>query len=115
VPEPAALDGDEMAAALVGLVGATEANDRVNERIRARAAMLLERRGQGEAWADIIRSEEGPLIVELLRENLDRHLDAGGRLRRAEARALHAEGMTMDQIAALFGVTRQRVSQLLRA
>ena len=31
-----------------------------------------------------------------------------------EARVLHGEGMTMDQIAKLFGVTRQRVSALLR-
>ena len=28
--------------------------------------------------------------------------------------ALHREGMTMDEIAKLFGVTRQRVSALLR-
>ena len=30
------------------------------------------------------------------------------------ARALYDEGMTMEQIAAKFGVTRQRVSSLLR-
>jgi DNA-binding transcriptional regulator LsrR (DeoR family) len=35
-------------------------------------------------------------------------------VRRAEARALYAEGLTMDQIAERFGVTRQRVSALLR-
>lgn len=29
-------------------------------------------------------------------------------------RLLHAEGMTMEQIAERFGVTRQRVSALLR-
>ena len=34
--------------------------------------------------------------------------------RRAEARALYDEGLTMDEIATLFGVTRQRVSGLLR-
>ncbi len=41
-------------------------------------------------------------------------LGSGSRWRREEARALHDEGVTMDRIAALFGVTRQRVSQLLR-
>jgi transposase len=38
----------------------------------------------------------------------------GNRVRRTEARALHGEGMTMDEIAKLFGVTRQRISALLR-
>ena len=33
----------------------------------------------------------------------------------AEARALHDEGLTMAEIAALFGVSRQRVSALLRS
>jgi DNA-binding transcriptional regulator LsrR (DeoR family) len=39
---------------------------------------------------------------------------SGSNVRRAEAQALHAEGMTMEQIAERFGVTRQRVSALLR-
>ncbi len=39
--------------------------------------------------------------------------DAGSRWRRAEARALHREGLSMEKIAVLFGVTRQRVSALL--
>ena len=33
----------------------------------------------------------------------------------AEARALYAEGLTMAQIAELFGVSRQRVAALLRS
>lgn len=38
---------------------------------------------------------------------------AGTRFRQAKARALHDEGMTMEQIAELFGISRQRVSVLL--
>lgn len=38
----------------------------------------------------------------------------GSRFRRMEARALYAEGLTMAQLAAVFGVSRQRVSTLLR-
>ncbi len=45
---------------------------------------------------------------------MERLLRVSARLRWAEARALHAEGVTMDKIAALFGVTRQRISGLLR-
>jgi|SRR6516164_5484834 hypothetical protein len=39
----------------------------------------------------------------------------GNRFRRMEARALYADGLTMAQIAAVFGVSRQRVSAMLRA
>jgi transposase len=38
----------------------------------------------------------------------------GSRFRRLEARALYAEGLTMAQLATAFGVSRQRVSALLR-
>lgn len=38
----------------------------------------------------------------------------GNKFRRLEARALYEEGLTMAQLAAVFGVSRQRVSILLR-
>jgi hypothetical protein len=38
----------------------------------------------------------------------------GSRFRRLEARALYADGLTMAQLAAVLGVTRQRASVLLR-
>ncbi len=38
----------------------------------------------------------------------------GSRFRRMEAQALYAEGLTMAQLATVFGVSRQRVSALLR-
>ena len=44
-----------------------------------------------------------------------RELNRNGHLfRRVEARALYAEGLTMAQLASVFGVSRQRVSALLR-
>jgi hypothetical protein len=49
-------------------------------------------------------------ISTALRE-LNRH---GQHFRRVEARALYEEGLTMAQLAAVFGVSRQRVSALLR-
>ena len=61
-----------------------------------------------------MQQETSPLIVRLLTES-DQALGAcGARVRRAEALLLHEEGMTMDRIAEKFGVTRQRVSGLLR-
>lgn len=70
--------------------------------------------GQGRSLQEIVPEEETPLLVGLLTESAE-HLHAyGSRVRRSEARALYREGLTMDQIARLFGVTRQRVSALLR-
>ena len=71
-------------------------------------------REEGRSYKEIESGVTGPLVVELTRDNLAALIEAGSRLRKAEARALHAEGMTMEQIAELFGVTRQRVSALLR-
>lgn len=39
---------------------------------------------------------------------------AAARLRRTQARALRDDGLTTDRIAELFGVSRQRVSALLK-
>jgi hypothetical protein len=71
-------------------------------------------RSKGVSYAESVSRNDGPLIVQLLTESstaLDR---SGAIVRRAEARALYAEGLTMEQIAERFGVTRQRVSTLLR-
>jgi len=51
--------------------------------------------------------------VQLLAAIQDKLTAAGADWRREEARALHREGLSMDAIALLFGVTRQRVSALL--
>jgi DNA-directed RNA polymerase specialized sigma24 family protein len=87
------------------------------ERARAmkrRIAQIRRRRSTGDTWSSVVSAETPPLIVQLVTESsraLDEH---GARVRRTEVLALHDEGMTMEQIAKLFGVTRQRVSSLLR-
>ena len=105
---------DPVLDALGDLVRALEANrDRIDATIE-RAAEMRRMREQGHSYREIESGVTGPLIVELTRDNLAALIEAGSRLRKAEARALHDEGLTMDQIAELFGVTRQRVSALLR-
>jgi len=82
--------------------------------IRRRIARLRAERAAGRDYADIIADEPRPRLVEML-AHTTRSLDAAGAVvRRTEARALHDAGMTMDEIATWFGVTRQRVSALLR-
>jgi DNA-directed RNA polymerase sigma subunit (sigma70/sigma32) len=82
--------------------------------MQARIHELRAADADGRELRDIVSCEDPPLIVQLLTESAQLLDSYGSRLRRAEARALHREGMTMDEIAHLFGVTRQRISALLR-
>jgi hypothetical protein len=113
VPQPSDAP-DEVLDALDELVVALEENSRRNKEMIARARRIQRLRGRGLAYSEIVEGQPRPLIVELLTENFDALRTAGGRLRRTEARALHDEGLSMDRIAELFGVTRQRISRLLK-
>ncbi len=81
---------------------------------RARADSLLKERRSGRAWLDIVTSESRPLVVERISTVLASLSAAGHAWRRQQAMALQAEGVSINRIAALFGVTRQRISALLR-
>ena len=105
---------DEVLDALEQLVAAVRTTSQVNEDILRRAEEIQTKRAQGCSWSEIVATADAPLVVELVRRNLDALFDAGGRLRRAEAKALHDEGRTMEEIAKTFGVSRQRVSALLK-
>jgi hypothetical protein len=81
---------------------------------RARVENVLALRASGRPWRDIVHAEERPLVVESVTSVLDQLSAVGSQFRRAQAHALHCEGLSMERVAALFGVTRQRVSALLR-
>jgi DNA-directed RNA polymerase sigma subunit (sigma70/sigma32) len=100
--------------ALADLETALTRSDDMNERMRARIRYLETELGSGRRLSEIVPYEESPLLVQLLTESANLLHTYGTRVRRSEALALHREGVTMDQIAQLFGVTRQRVSALLR-
>lgn len=104
---------EELLVALDELVIALQENIRRNTEAIARAEEIKRERAAGKAWSDIV-SGDRQLIVELLTRNLSALATAGSRLRRLEARALHEEGLSMERIGRLFGVTRQRISELLR-
>jgi predicted XRE-type DNA-binding protein len=105
---------DPFLEALTALEGTLADNEQRTTLIRRRIAQLRRLRSQGAPYAETVAISDGPLIVQLLTES-SKALDiSGASVRRAEARALYAEGLTMDQIAERFGVTRQRVSALLR-
>ena len=83
-------------------------------RMQQRIAEIRDAEDEGRPLREIVPEEPQPLIVQLLTESTNVLHTYGNRVRRTEPRALHQEGMTMDEIAKLFGVTRQRVSALLR-
>ena len=108
VPDDAALT------ALRDLVTALDACTVELRHARARAHRLVEQREAGRAWLDIVTAESRPLVVERISTVLAALAGAGSAWRREQARALHAEQVSINRIAALFGVTRQRISALLR-
>ena len=81
---------------------------------RTRAEKLLEERQSGRAWLDLVTAESCPLVVEQLSSVMAALAGAGGAWRREQAYALASEQVSINRIAAMFGVTRQRISALLR-
>jgi predicted HTH domain antitoxin len=106
--------GDDAVLALEGLV--TELDRCVGEltQARARAEDLLRERRSGRPWLEIVTGESRPLIVERISTVLASLSAAGHDWRREQATALQAEHVSINRIAALFGVTRQRISALLK-
>ena len=107
--------GDAVLVAIQHLLGVLEGICQNRTSIAERARHIGERRAIGVPYSVIVPEEERPLIVERARASLFDLVEAAGRLQRAEARALHDEGMSMESIGALFGISRQRVADFLRA
>lgn len=92
---------------------ALEANRGAGDEILSRIRWLRDEIGSETSLSDIVKGEARPLVVEQISEAIARLHTASSAFRHAEAQALYAEGLTMEQIADLFGVTRQRISVLL--
>jgi len=107
-------EADELVDALRVLAQTLRDGARTSAELLDRIEAVLAQRRDGVTHSEIVRRSPGPLVVELLSEHGARLQEAGSRVRRAEARALRAEGATMTEIARLFGVSPQRISELLR-
>jgi hypothetical protein len=105
---------DAFLEALTTLEAALADNQERTKLIKKRITQLRRLRAKGASYTEIVATRDGPLLVQLVTESSTALHTSGASVRRAEARALYAEGLTMDQIAERFGVTRQRVSTLLR-
>jgi hypothetical protein len=105
---------DAATQALCALMLQIEACTAQLEQAHARAEQLLQLRRAGSSWESIVTGEDRPLVVEQISSVLASLNTAGADWRREQAAALQAEGVSINRIAAMFGVTRQRISALLR-
>ncbi|WP_347058176.1 hypothetical protein ABC795_16080 [Blastococcus sp. HT6-30] len=112
---PPTVERDEVAVeALQRLIECIDASIGELERARTRAEKLLADRRGGRPWLELVTDEARPLVVESISTVLGTLAAAGHTWRREEAAALHREQVSINRIAGLFGVTRQRISALLR-
>jgi hypothetical protein len=105
---------DAALAALDDLIGCIDESVEELQRARVRAEHLMRERRAGRPWLEMVTAESRPLVVESVSTVLAKLATAGHRWRREEAAALQREQISNTRSAALFGVTRQRISALLR-
>ncbi len=113
-PDDTAQPDDDALAALEDLVREIDRCATELQLARERAELLLTRRRTGSAWHDIVSAEARPLVVERISTVLSGLAGAGSAWRKAQAHALQDEQVSINRIATLYGVTRQRISALLR-
>ena len=105
---------DPATGALTALLGELDSCIAQLEHARRRAEQLLEQRRADRPWLAVVTQESRPLVVESISSVMASLATAGHAWRREQALALHQEDVSINRIAALFGVTRQRISALLR-
>ena len=100
--------------ALTDIEAAARDNAERSRQLQRRAHTLRRQLQAGESLVELIEAEDTPRMVELISTNMAILETAGAEFRAAEALALRAHGLTIEAIAELFGVTRQRISALLK-
>lgn len=110
--EPTAIE--RLSAALASIEIAAAANVERSLEIQRRVRWLHEQIDSGHSIAELVQSEESPRVTELVSANMTILETVGAELRASMALALREDGLTIESIAGLFGVTRQRISALLR-
>lgn len=105
---------DEALACLSDLAAASgELHHQLSE-LSQRLVFTRGRHLPGLSYAQMMPLEDRVATMEQISAAIKALVREGSRFRRLEARALYAEGLTMAQLATVFGVSRQRVSVLLR-
>jgi hypothetical protein len=106
--------GDATLSALEALSRALEEMSKDHEILRERLSSLHHQRSAGRPWRDILAEEDQPGTMQVVSRMLACLAKASGTLRKELVDTLRREGVSIPAIARLFGVTHQRVSNLLR-
>jgi hypothetical protein len=110
----AAAEDDHALAALDRLAEALARLAEDHSELARRVDELRHARRGGGGWRELLGAEEAPGSMQLLSRMLARLSEASGEVRRELVGGLRREGATIPAVARLFGVTHQRVSNLLR-
>ncbi|MBV9412393.1 MAG: hypothetical protein JO148_12405 [Acidimicrobiia bacterium] len=102
---------DPVLAAMGGATGALRRFAQHSGEVLAAFDRAAGMRQTGATHRQIAEAE--PLFVDFSSRPFRELSDSLSALRRAQARALYEEGMTMAQLGRLLGVTRQRIAVLL--
>lgn len=105
---------DDLHRALTDMEAAALDNVRRGNEIVRRVAWFREQLDLGTPVAEAVSGEQTPRLVELITANMTTLDTFGSEFRVELAMALREEGLTIEAVADLFGVTRQRISALLR-
>jgi transcriptional regulator len=105
---------ERLLASLTEIEAAAKDNADRSRKLQRRAHQLRQQLQAGNDLVELVKAEDTPRMVELISTNMATLETAGAEFRAAEALALRAHGLTIEAIAELFGVTRQRISALLK-
>ena len=105
---------ERLLVALTDLEKAAQENRERSSQVQRRARKLRKQLQAGSDLVELVEAEDTPRMVELISNNMATLETAGAEFRVAEALALRSAGLTIEAIADLFGVTRQRISALLK-
>lgn len=105
--------GNEVAGALDALSDAIERNSGDERLLQSRIHGLRRATSAGTGMTEALEAEQSPGTMQLLGRILSRLMDSSGTTRRALARSMRSEGASIPAIAKIFGVTHQRVSNIL--
>jgi len=100
-------------AAVDGLATAVEENAEDERLLVRRLRELRKGRAEGRTWLDLLGPDERPSVLGLTGRIIGRLTDASGRPRRAFARGLRLERVTIATLAERFGVSLLRLCALL--
>ena len=100
--------------ALDGLIETLEDIGQEHRLLIERLTRLREAQGNGNSWHEILSEEEAPGSMQAVSQMLGNLSRASGKLRKELVEELRREGVSIPAIARMFGVTHQRVSNLLR-